>query len=229
MKLLLQLGTALMTLALSSSPAMAWKSYPDQTDDGLNRVKSKKVDALYWKDGASLTPYQKIRIEDVSVAFRKNWLRDQNSDRAGVSNRISTEDMNKIQSELAELFREQFTEELEKGGYDVVTVDGGDVLLIQSAIVDLDINAPDISMRQPGMVSTYTTSAGEMTLKMDLLDSETNDLIGRVIDRRQDNSGGNHFQYSNSITNRADAQRILRSWAVILRKALDDAKENNTE
>jgi hypothetical protein len=94
---------------------------------------------------------------------------------------------------------------------------------LQPAIVDLDVNAPDISMRQPGMVTTYTTSSGEMTLKLDLLDSSTNDLIGRVIDRRQDNSSGNQIQFSNSITNRADAERIVRSWANLLRKALDDA------
>lgn len=214
-----------VTLALFSVSAMAWKSYPDQTDDGLDRVKSKKVDALYWKEGADLEPYTKVRIEDASVAFRKNWMRDQNMDRVGVSNRINTEDMNKIQAGLAEIFKEQFTKELQDGGYQVVEEDGEDVLLLQPAIVDLDINAPDISMRQPGMVTTYTTSAGEMTLKMDLLDSSTNALIGRVIDRRQDNSSGNQIQYTNSITNRADAERIIRSWANILIKALDEAKE----
>jgi hypothetical protein len=81
-------------------------------------------------------------------------------------------------------------------------------------------------MRQPGIVRTYTTSSGEMTLKLDLLDSSTNSLIARVIDRREDNSSGNQIEYTNSITNRADAERILRSWANILIKALDEAKEN---
>jgi hypothetical protein len=223
MKLLVQVVTFLVSAMLFSASAMAWKSYPDQTDDGLDRVKSKKVDALYKKEGASLADYNKVRIEEPSVAFRKNWLRDQNSDRVGVSNRVNSEDMNRIQTELAQIFMEQFSKELEKGGYEVVSDDGEDVLLLQPAIVDLDVNAPDISMRQPGMVTTYTTSSGEMTLKLDLLDSSTNDLIGRVIDRRQDNSSGNQIQFSNSITNRADAERIVRSWANLLRKALDDA------
>jgi hypothetical protein len=226
MKRFIQFSATIITVALFSSSAMAWKSYPDQTDDGLDRVKSRKVDALYKKEGADLKPYTKVRIEDCSVAFRKNWMRDQNMDRAGVSNRIKTEDMNKIQDGLAEIFREEFTEELQDGGYQVVEEDGEDVLLLQPAIVDLDVNAPDISMRQPGMVTTYTTSAGEMTLKMDFLDSSTNALIGRVIDRREDNSSGNQIQYSNSITNRADAERIIRSWANILIKALDEAKKS---
>jgi hypothetical protein len=226
MKRFIQITATLITLALFSTSAMAWKSYPDQTDDGLDRVKSRKVDALYKKEGASLKPYTKVRIEDCSVAFRKNWMRDQNMDRVGVSNRIKTEDMNKIQAGLAEIFREEFTKELQDGGYQVVEEDGEDVLLLQPAIVDLDVNAPDISMRQPGMVTTYTTSAGEMTLKMDFLDSSTNALIGRVIDRREDNSSSSYIQYTNSITNRADAERIVRSWANLLIKALDEAKKS---
>jgi hypothetical protein len=227
MKLKIQLTMMLMTAALFSASAMAWKSYPDQTDDGLDRVKSKKVDALYWKEGASLKGYQKIFLEECSVAFRKNWLRDQNTDRVSVSNRVKPEDMNKIQEELAGIFREQFTRELEKGGYEVVDADGEDVLLLKPAIVDLDVYAPDISMRQAGIMSTYTTSSGEMTLKLDLLDSSTNALIGRIIDKREDHDTG-YIQYTNSITNRADAQRIVSSWARILRKALDDAHEGKS-
>ena len=221
----IQITAATLALALGSSSALAWKSYPEHTDDGLDRVKSRKVDALYMREGASLAPYTKVRIEDCSVAFRKNWMRDQNMERVGVSNRITTEDMNKIQEGLAEAFREQFTKELEDGGYEVVEQDGEDVLLLQPSIIDLDVTAPDISMRQPGIVRTYTTSSGEMTLKLDLLDSSTNSLIARVIDRREDSYSGNHIEYTNSITNRADAERILRSWANILIKALDEAKE----
>lgn len=227
MKLKIQLILVLISTALFSASTLAWKSYPDETDDGLDRVESKKVDALYWKEGASLEGYQKIYLEECSVAFRKNWLRDQNSDRVSVANRVRPEDMNKIQEELAEIFREQFTRELEKGGYEVVDADGEDVLLLKPAIVDLDVYAPDISMRQAGTVNTYTTSSGEMTLKMDLLDSSTNALIGRIIDKRKDHDTG-YIEYTNSITNRADAQRIVSSWARILRKALDDAHKDKT-
>lgn len=217
------ISAALLGLVFSAS-ALAWKSYPDQTDDGLDRIKSKKVDAVYWKEGASLSQYNKVRIEDATVAFRKNWQRDQNQDRRNPSSRVTTEDMDEARAALAEAFKTEFTKELEKGGYSVVDTNGEDVLLLQPAIVNLDINAPDTSMNTAGMSRTYTTSAGEMTLNMDLRDSATNDLIGRVIDRREDRAAGS-IQFSNSITNRADAERILRSWANILRKALDDAHE----
>lgn len=218
------LVTVASACILCAGSVFAWESYPDQTDDGLDRIESRKVDAVYWKEGASLSGYDRVRIGDVSVSFRKNWLRDQNRDRRSVADRVTAEDMHDIREALAGMFREEFTKVLEKGGYDVVDEDAPDVLLLEPSIVDLDVSAPDIGMRQPGITRTYTTSAGEMTLNLDLRDSATNALIGRAIDRREDRSAGT-IQYSSAITNRADANRILRSWAAILREALDSAHE----
>lgn len=221
-----QLMKAALISALLTGPALAWDSYPDQTDDGLDRVTHKKVDAVYWKEGASLAGYNRVRIDDVSVSFRKNWLRDQNTGRRSIADRVTAEDMDEIRNALAEAFREQFTRQLEKGGYTVVDENGEDVLLLQPSIIDLDVTAPDTGLRTPGMTRTYTTSAGEMTLNLEFRDSATNALIGRAIDRREDHSAGT-IQYSNSITNRADANRMLSRWAGILRQALDDAHEAN--
>lgn len=216
--------TLAVIFTLSAGPSLAWNKYPDQTADGLDRVESKKVDAAYWKEGASLSSYQRVRIGEVSVSFRKNWLRDQNRDRRSLTDRVTSEDMDEIREALAGLFREEFTRVLEKGGYEVVDENAPDVLLLEPSIVDLDVTAPDVGMRSPGMTRTYTTSAGEMTLNLDLRDSASNALIGRAIDRREDHAVGN-IQYSSSITNKADARRILQSWANILRDALDDAHE----
>lgn len=211
-----------LAFSVSLLPATAPASYPDQTDDGLQRVENKKLDAVYWKEGASLADYNRVRIDEVEVSFKKNWLRNQNRDRRSASDRVTSDDMDEIRAALAELFREEFTKELEKGGYEVVDENGPDVLLLQPAIVDLDVTAPDIGNRQPGMTRTYTTSAGEMTLNMEFRDSATNALIGRAIDHREDHAAGG-IQYTSRITNQAEASRILRSWAGILRQALDDA------
>ncbi|HNP36082.1 MAG TPA: DUF3313 family protein [Woeseiaceae bacterium] len=219
----------LVTIVLASSClfasiAFAWNKYPDQTDDGLDRVKSKQVDALYWKEGATLAGYKRVRLDDCSVAFRKHWLVQQNMDRMGLDGRVTTADMERIQNALSDAFREVFTKELESGGYEVVAESGSDVLLLQPKIVDLDVTAPDTRQQQAAMVNSYTASSGEMTLHMDFLDSSTNALIGRVIDNRQDNADGN-FQYSNGLTNRGDADEILQKWATALRKALDNAHQ----
>ncbi|HEX5786827.1 MAG TPA: DUF3313 family protein [Woeseiaceae bacterium] len=194
---------------------------PATTTDGLKRVASDKVDAVYWADGASLAGYDAVMILDTPVAFRKNWMRDYNADRTDLSLRVSQEDMDRIKAGLAEAFREQFTKTLEAGGYKVVDEPGESVLLLRPAITDLDVNAPDLDTSTN--VRTFTTEAGEMTLYMELYDSATGDKIGEVADREQaiDRS---QFQYTNRVTNRAEANRILNKWAKLLVDALDEAR-----
>lgn len=209
-------------LSLVPLSALADK-YPEQSDDGLVRVESKRLDALYWLPDAELSPYTKVMLDDLSVAFRKNWQRDQNRSRS-LSQRVSAEDMERIRTALAEEFREAFESELqEDGDYEIVTEPGENVLLLRPAIVDLDVYAPD--PMGPGRVTTFTTTAGEMTLRMDLYDSATQSLIGRVIDKRRARETLNPVQITNRVTNRAEAARMLRRWAVILREALNDARQ----
>ena len=49
------------------------KKYPDVSDDGLARVDHKSLDAVYWREGATLAGYDQVMIGDVDVTFRKNW------------------------------------------------------------------------------------------------------------------------------------------------------------
>jgi hypothetical protein len=61
-------------------PAAAKDELPDVTVDGLKRVETKNVDALYLADGATLEPYKRVYLVDCAVAFRKDWKRDYEND-----------------------------------------------------------------------------------------------------------------------------------------------------
>ena len=64
-----------------------------------------------------------------------------------------------------------------------------------------------------------------MTLVADLYDSETNTLIGHVIDRERGQEIGPYdLQIANRVTNTAEADRILSMWALRLRRALENAR-----
>lgn len=211
----------------AAGAAAAKDELPDKTTDGLDRVKSKKVDALYWKQGATLDAYKRIHIDDCFVAFKKNWERDYNRDQVDLSMRVSDDDMARIKKELAAEFIKEFTEELQKrGGYEITDEIGADVLLLRPAIVNLDVNAPDV--RGPSMVTTFVSSAGQMTLYMEIYDSATSDKIGLVMDARADSSPG-RGQRANEVTNRAAADRMLRHWAHLLREALDEAHKKDED
>ena len=207
---------------LACAGAQAAK-YPSQSTEGLPKVKAKKIDALYLKEGASLEGYKRINLQAAEVSFRKNWMRDTNRERFNdPSSRVTDEDMQRIRANLSQLFHEEFSESLVKAGYEITSDRAEDVLLLVPAIIDLDINAPDVSRHQVGRVTTYVTETGRATLSLEFYDALTNELFARAIDKQVADSGG-HIQVSNSVMNRAEAIVVIDRWANRLIDALDAA------
>ena len=96
-----------------------------------------------------------------------------------------------------------------------------DVLGIKAKILNLYVNAPDT--QTAGRSRTYTVSAGQMTLFMELIDSETGAVLARVVARVEARNSG-RMELSTSMINRGEAGDIAAGWARILRNALDKAK-----
>lgn len=190
------------------------------TQQGLVKTEVKGVDAVYTRPGAKLTEYDKILLPPIAVEFSKNWKPENDS----VLYQMNKPDREKIKKDLADAFADVFRQVLqEKGGYQLVTEPGRDVLEVQAAIVNLYINAPDISMQTAARVRTYTTDSGEMTLISELRDSVTGTLLARIYDRRDD-LGTGQWQWTDSVTNSADARREIRRWAELLKKSLDASR-----
>ena len=213
---------ALLMTATTPTLAQNNEELPEVTEDGLRLVPDSKLAVVYAEPGASLAEYKRVNILDPYVAFKKNWERDQRRSSAG-SLRLTSKDIENIKNKLAEEFRLVFTEVLEDGGYPVVETAGDDVLLIRPAIINLDVTAPDVP--RAGRTTSYVASAGEMTLYVELYDSVTGDLIAKALDRRADGYNNSFYTWSNSVTNKAAADRIIKGWASILLDALKEAKE----
>lgn len=214
----LMVFTVLLGLAITA-PALAKKSMPEINDEGMQLVKDSELATVYADPGADLGIYNKVMLMDATVAFKKHWKRSQN--RGGTGLRVKDSDMDKIKQSVAELFAQVFTEELAKGGYEVTQEAGEDVLLLKPAIVDLDIHAPDI--QGTSRTWSYSESAGEMTLHLELFDSLTNDKIAKAIDRKEDYRSG-WLEWRTRVSNRADAKRMMRQWAKAFRASLDEAR-----
>jgi hypothetical protein len=212
----------LLVSVLSISPAWAKKNLPAVNDEGMELVKDSDLATVYADPGADLGIYNRIWLEDASVAFKKNWKRDQNR---GYSLKVKDSDMQRIMEDVSTLFREVFTQELQDGGYELVEEEGADVLVVKPAIVDLNVHAPDI--KSANRSNSYSESAGEMTLNLELFDSVTGDKIAKATDRKRDYDRG-YLQWRTSVSNRADARRMMTPWAKALRSALDEAKSSAT-
>lgn len=184
--------------------------------DGLVELESSNVAAAFIDPAADFSGFQRVSILQPHVAFRSNWQRDQNRSR---SRNVRAGDVERIKGDVADLFLDVFTEQLEAAGYEVVNYADEDVLILRPAIIDLDITAPDV--RSAGRSRTYTANSGAATLFIELYDSLTGDLLGRAIDRRAAGRARGFAIQSNRVTNRADARREFRAWADTLIEFLD--------
>lgn len=212
----------ILLAACASSP-----TEPRVTHDGLTEVPNSDFGEVYRLPGADLGIFTAFGLENCTVAFRNNWLRDQNRSRLELSNRVTQEDVDKIKDALAEDCNRYFREALlEEPAYRLVDnfSDGQAVLIVRPSIINLDVTAPDV--RRVGRTQTYTTSAGEMTLSLDLVDGTTGQVLVRVVDRREDRETY-RLEWTNSVSNRGDARRVLRMWSDRLREALDTALAGN--
>lgn len=213
---------AATALTLASVPGVHAKDAPPQvSEDGLQLTKSTKTRLVYVKPGATFSQYDRVAILDCYVEFEKNWERDYNSSRVGLEGRVTDKDVERIKSDLAAEFKKVFVDELQnKGGYQVVDVAAPDVLLLRPALLNVEVNAPDIMSADIGR--TVVRSAGQMTLFLELWDPATKTILARVMDAQEDDEA--FAQMANRVTNKAAADRILREWAEELRKRLDTVR-----
>ena len=213
--------SAVLSIAL---PLTGWSSSeappPEVSLDGMEQIEKTRHKEVYRAPDVDLSVYEAIQLEPASVAFRKNWQRDQNRNNAF---RIREQDMIRIREETADLFGQVFHKELEDEGGFVLTENASEnVLQIVPYIVDLDVYAPD-SRYQAGIQRSYVESAGRMTLKLHLHDSVTGDLLAVFSERREAPRRG-YMQWANSVSNTREFRLMLQSWASELREGLQEAQ-----
>lgn len=216
---------SLVVLGLAPISSFAKKSnVPEVTVEGLELIPNTKDIAHVWAEpGADLAQYNRVLLAQPYVAFKKSWKRDQND----IGARVTNADMNRIKETVVELFMVVFTEELEKSGYVLTDERAEDVLLVKPAIIDLDVNAPNVL--EAGINRTYTSKAGSLTLYMELYDSETDDLIAKAMDARSDRTSAGVMSWKSGPANKQVGMDLMRPWAVALVRGLDESKESTKQ
>ncbi|HEY6125685.1 MAG TPA: DUF3313 family protein [Steroidobacteraceae bacterium] len=204
-----------MSCALSAG-CTASRGPEELTDDGLVRVPSRRVAGVYRAPGATFTQYQRIMLEPPTIEFVRDW-RKNHSD-------VNDTEYARIVRESAELFREEFTREIiDRGPYEYADELAPDVLIVNPAIQDLDIVAPDASTA-PGE-RQYTTGPVKMKVTGELRDAATGKLVGRLtIYEGNERYAFNELRLANRVTNAHEQRTAFAKWARILNEALAVAK-----
>ena len=207
-------------LALLCSAAVA-QVVSDVTEDGLVRVPSSRKAGVYRLPDATFSQYRRVMIAPASVAFRKNWDR-QNLDRLNTG--LKPSERQRIVDDMALAFHEELVAELvERGGFALAEAPAPDVLLIAPAITELEITAPDAGST-PGSRS-FVRTAGSMTLVMELRDAASGVTVGRIIDHEQARETRELLE----VNHIAEARIAFANAARYTRSALNIAKTERDE
>lgn len=201
----------LALLMVSTAPgALAHENeLPQISKDGLHLAQHTRERIVYTRPGVAFDQYTNVMLLDCFVEFKKDWQKDYNLNELGLDGRVTNKDAERIKKGVAEQFQKEFTKVLSEQGHSVVDAPGPDVLLLRPAIINLDVTAPDLMTI--GVRNVVASSAGSMTLYLELYDSATSELLARVIDAKADEN--RLAQRTTRVTNIAAADRILRNWA----------------
>ncbi len=164
--------------------------------------------------------YHRVSLAPCDVAFRPDWLRQNNSTRRVLSRRLSEQTQEALAAQVRAQCETALSASLQLGpGYKLVTERDAKTLVLKPRIIDLQVAAPD-TQSTVGWSRSFTNESASMTMVLDALDSESGELVLRLVDsvRSPDTPG---LEWSNRVTNRADLQRMLNRWAARTREQLD--------
>lgn len=192
---------------------------PPKTWDGLVLVPSKKLKLLYLAPGADFSPYTKVMLDPTEIAFDQKWLRNYN-DQASFQGQVTSGDIRSAVNEgvkrSADIFEKAFTD----GGYPVVTTPGPDVMRVRTAIIDIQVAAPDVMTM--GRTFSSSSAAGAATFVIEVRDSQSGAILGRAVDSRL--AGDNNLLNRNSASNWRDFRELAKKWAQISVAGLTELK-----
>ena len=195
-------------VALVGCAAFNREPPPQLTADGLQLISNPDFDELYIHPQSDFSQYDSVHVADAQIEFEKGWQADQNlSDPF----RITDRDIKRIKRLLGKEVRRIFKHDLAAGtNYEIVDKPGPHTLIVTPTIVDLYINAPFNSRGY--RITVLAEQAGRMTLKLELADAATNQVLLRLADRRRTLNFG-HLQIQGPVRNLQESRRLLHRWS----------------
>jgi hypothetical protein len=210
---------AVVSVACTTAPPTI-QTGPDAelSFDGLHKVDNSQADVAWARPDFDISGYTKIWLVGAGIEYRQVKDRGRSTMARSQGGPYFIDDKSRAQFE--ELVGKVFREELEKvEKYELVDGPGPDVLMVRGGLLDVTSYVPPDPIG--GRSYIYLSSVGEATLVLELRDSETGTILARSVDRRAAETIGGTFTRSNSVTNSAEARRLIRYWATRLREGLD--------
>jgi Protein of unknown function (DUF3313) len=217
-KMIAVTAAATLLAACSSEPTIQTGEDAEVIGENLHRVDNSRAAGAWIDPNADFSRYTRVLVRPLGV---------DNIEIVEPSSSVSTRRSNweltdSDKQMLQDMFKSAVEQQLqEKGSFPLAQEPGDDVLEIGAMITALAPSAArdDNRSRPTGRSRVYTDGAGAVAVAVAFGDSETGEILALVKDSRSSNS---HWGINNSVTNRADVQRMFNSWAVQLNSTLEN-------
>jgi len=204
-------------LALVAAAASACGPQPTQPKpagevniEGLQAVSARNFEAAFVRPGVRFADYRKLMVDELELAFRTPD-REQNQFPLGEDQKT------RFRAAMATAFGEELGK-LE--AVEVVTDPGPDVLALHVRVQDIVARAPGRRVGSAGRAGFAMETVGEMTLVMELRDSQSNEILLRVFDRRIV-EGAAMLSGDSVVSTWEGVERLVGRWASRAREGLE--------
>ena len=204
-------------VATSVAGCAAWQSEPPAatTPDGLELTANDDFDVLYTRPGNNFSAYKTMFIAAPEVEFDDGWQRRQNMSDA---HRVTDRDLDKIREMVSKQVVDVFSTEIAEGtSYQIVGSPEAADLLLTPEVVDLDIINP--LNNEPYRITVLAENSGRMTLKGEISDTSTDQVLLRFSDRTRGREYQD-FRWQSSVRVKSETNRLLRRWAQSLNELI---------
>ena len=211
--LALLLGTACTTPA----PTLDTSPLAEVTYDGLYPIRGGTAQAAWARRDADISRYSKIMLQGVGISYRPGGETDKLYHLRSADEHFEISEQQK--ERFRNVLREEFRKELERSQrFRLVDEPGPDVLLIRGGVLDVVSYVPP---EPSGRSQVFLSRVAEATLVLEILDSVSETIMVRVVDRRAAENKARGFRESNRVANTAEVRRMVGFWARTLRERLD--------
>jgi hypothetical protein len=217
-KMIALAASAALLAACSSEPTVQTGEGAEVIGDNLYRVDNSRAAGAWIDPNADFSRYTRVLLRPLGV----DNIEVVQPTGSVTTRRSDWELTDSDKQLLQDMFKSAMEKQLqEKGSFPLAQEAGDDVLEIAAMITALAPSAArdDNRSRPTGRSRVYTEGSGAIAVAVAFGDSETGEVLALVKDSRSSNS---HWGANNSVSNRADVQRMFNSWATRLNTTLEN-------
>ena len=216
--LIIALAAIFFSGCSSTPPTIDMSPDAEVTYDGLHPVINSRLAQSWARPGFDISTFSKVMLHGAESEFRPGGQNPRQNRALGPNEHFAVTPEQKARFD--ELMGAAFVEELSSSEvFTIVTEPGPDVLLVTGILLDVVSFIPE---DRAGRSEVFLSRIGEVTLVLEIRESESGAILARGVERRAAENAGSTMSRSNRVTNTAEFRRVARRWATVLREGLDE-------